>query len=98
MQYYLNVNVDKRKNKDIDYLNSLVRKVMDAGAIGINFNYKNASDELVYTFHNYDLLVSIWTVDKQAQMYRIISYFPDNITSRKPDMLKESINKVLYLG
>lgn len=96
--YYLNVDVKKSKNKDIDYINSLVKKVMDAGAIGINFNYKNASAELVSTFQNYDLLVSVWTVDKKVQMYRMLSYRPDNITTRKPDELKDNIHAVLYVG
>lgn len=98
VSYYLNVDVKKSKNKDMDYINSLVKKVMEAGAIGINFNYKNASAELVSTFQNYDLLVSVWTVDKKVQMYKMLSYRPDNITTRKPDELRENINAVLYVG
>ena len=91
MKYYLNVNVDKSKNTDREYLLSLVEKVKNAGAIGINFNYKSASEELVEVFHENNLLVSIWTVDDEYNMYRILSFGPDNITTRHPDKLSEII-------
>ncbi len=89
--YYLNVDVDKHKATDKEYLLSLVKKVQDSGAVGINFNYKNATKELVDVFHENDLLVSIWTVDKELDMYKILNMFPDNITTRNPDKLYEII-------
>lgn len=91
VKYYLNVDVDKSKNTDSEYLDSLVKKVKNAGAIGINFNYKNASKELVDTFHENGLLVSIWTVDSEYNMYKILSFGPDNITTRNPDKLAKII-------
>ncbi len=91
IKYYLNVDVDKSKNKDKEYLLSLVEKVKNAGAIGINFNYKSASKELVDTFHENGLLVSIWTVNNEYNMYKILSFGPDNITTRHPDKLSKII-------
>lgn len=91
MTYYLNVDVDKSKNTDEEYLLSLVQKVKDKGAMGINFNYKSASKELVDIFHENGLLVSIWTVDDEYNMYKILSFGPDNITTRHPDKLSEII-------
>lgn len=91
IEYYLNVDVDKSKNTDKEYILSLVEKVKKAGAIGINFNYKNASKELVDIFHENDLLVSIWTVDSEYNMYKILSFGPDNITTRHPDKLAKII-------
>lgn len=91
IKYYLNVDVDKSKNTDREYLQSLVEKVKKAGAIGINFNYKSASKELVDVFHENGLLVSIWTVDSEYNMYKILSFGPDNITTRHPDKLSEII-------
>lgn len=91
IKYYLNVDVDKSKNTDKEYLQSLVEKVKKAGAIGINFNYKSASKELVDVFHENGLLVSIWTVDSEYNMYKILSFGPDNITTRHPDKLSEFI-------
>ena len=82
------------KNIDEIYLLSLVEKVKNAGAVGINFNYKNASKELVEVFRNNGLLVSIWTVDTEFNMYKILSFQPDNITTRHPDKLSEIVNKM----
>lgn len=94
VDYYLNVNVKPKSKHTEEYLMSLVRKVKDSGAIGINFNQDNASKALVDTFHENGLLVSIWTVDKKFDMYRILSYGPDNITTRYPDMLGEIIQSL----
>lgn len=91
ISYFLNVKVSKIKNKNKKYLLSLVEKVKKAGAIGINFNYKSASKELVKVFHENNLLVSIWTVDNEYNMYKILSFAPDNITTRHPDKLSEII-------
>ncbi|MBR5321093.1 MAG: glycerophosphodiester phosphodiesterase [Clostridia bacterium] len=91
VKYYLNVDVDKSKNTDKEYLLSLVEKVKNAGAIGINFNYKSASKELVEIFHENGLLVSIWTVNNEYNMYKILSFGPDNITTRNPDELSKII-------
>ncbi len=93
IKYYLNVDVEKSRNTDKEYLLSLVEKVKKAGAIGINFNYKNASKELVDIFHENDLLVSIWTVDSEYNMYKILSFGPDNITTRHPDKLSKIIDQ-----
>ena len=92
--YYLNVDVKPTVAHNEEYLQSLVDKVKNSGAIGINFNKNNASDELVEAFHSNGLLVSIWTVDDEYNMNRILSYKPDNITTRKPDKLREIINEL----
>lgn len=90
--YYLNVNVDSKKRHDTAYIESLVQKVKDSGAIGINFNKDNATAEIVEAFHNNDLLVSIWTVDKERDMKKILCLSPDNITTRNPKLLNELIS------
>ena len=92
MEYYLNVNVNKRKAKSSDYLREICDKVKQSGAIGINFKYTGATRELVEYFHNEGLLVSIWTVDKEKAMHEILSLSPDNITTRNPVKLREIIN------
>lgn len=92
--YFLNVGVDKSKNTDREYLLTLVEKVKNAGAVGINFNYKNASKKLVDIFHENGLLVSIWTVDNEYNMYKILSFAPDNITTRNPDKLSQTLKEI----
>lgn len=92
--YYLNVNVESESAQTPQYLMSLVEKVKESGAIGINFNKDNATAALVETFHANGLLVSIWTVDGEYDMYRVLSYAPDNITTRKPDKLRSAIESI----
>ncbi len=89
--YYLNVSVEKPAKHTEEYLLSLVKKVKDAGAVGINFNKDNATKELVEVFHKNGLLVSIWTVNHKFEMHKILQFAPDNITTKKPDKMKDII-------
>ncbi len=86
--YYLNADVKSEKYHTEEYLNELIMSVKNSGAIGINFNKDNASKELVDAFHENGLLVSVWTVNKEDDMYKILYFAPDNITTRNPDVLK----------
>lgn len=90
---YLNVSVEKAKAKDREYLEHLVEKVKNAGAVGINFNYESATKELVDVFHENGLLVSIWTVNDKYNMYKVLSFAPDNITTRNPDELSRIVKE-----
>lgn len=90
--YYLNYEVKKENKQTPEYLNDLVKIVKDSGAVGINFNKDSATKDLVDTFHNNDLLVSIWTVNEEKDMYKILYFAPDNITTRNPDILKGILN------
>ncbi len=87
--YYLNYDVLKENKQTPEYLNDLVKIVKDSGAVGINFNKDSATKELVDAFHENDLLVSIWTVNEEKDMRKILYFAPDNITTRNPDVLKE---------
>ena len=89
--YYLNVSVDKKKNTDFAYLETLVKKVKDSGAIGINMKFTACSDELVRFFRSEGLLVSLWTANSKREMKRCLALSPDNITTRKPSVLKSII-------
>lgn len=94
VQYYLNVDVASPRKQDEEYLLSLVEKVKSCGAVGINFNKDNATKELVDIFHENGLLVSIWTVNNTTDMYKILSYSPDNITTRRPDKMKDVLEEI----
>lgn len=94
VEYYLNVDVKASKADEKDYILTLVEKVKNAGAVGINFNYKSATKELVDIFHENGLLVSIWTVNDEYNMYKILSFAPDNITTRNPDELSRIVNEI----
>ena len=92
--YYLNVDVRKSKADEEKYIMSLVEKVKNAGAVGINFKYTSATKELVDIFHKNGLLVSIWTVNDEYNMYKILSFEPDNMTTRNPDELSKIVSEI----
>ena len=96
IRYYLNVDIEKSKNKDREYIESLVRTVSESGAIGINFCKDNATKEIVSAFHDAGLLVSIWTADSDFDIYRVLSLAPDNITTRRPDKMKNILSERVY--
>ncbi len=95
IQYYLNVEVLPERKQTDEYLISLVNKVKECGAIGINLNKDNASQKLVDIFHKNDLLVSIWTVNNYTDIYEILSYGPDNLTTRRPDRVQKALDEVM---
>lgn len=89
--YYLNVDV--KDNTDEEYIFSLVEKVKNSGAVGINFKKNNASKKLVDAFHENGLLVSVWTADSTRDIYRLLVMSPDNITTRRPDTMAEILQQ-----
>ena len=91
--YYLNCNVKKPKKQTPEYLQELVEEVKGCGAVGINFNKDSATKELVDVFHENGLLVSIWTVNEEKDMYKILQLSPDNITTRRPDKMQEILKQ-----
>jgi len=93
--YYINEGFgsDNRENlEDRDYLQTVANNVKRFGGIGLNIHYNDATQALVEVMHENGLLVSVWTVNKQTEMCRMLSYGVDNITTRKPDVLRELIN------
>ncbi|MBQ8210282.1 MAG: glycerophosphodiester phosphodiesterase [Clostridia bacterium] len=92
--YYLNADIAEPENQSEEYLLSLVKRVIDCGAIGINCNHKNVTKKFVDIFRENDLFVSVWTCNEEADMIRILNTAPDNITTRKPSVLKSIIRSV----
>lgn len=92
--YWLNVDVRPKLLHTQKYLQSLVAKVRDCGAVGINMNENNATKELVDAFHANGLDVSLWTVNEVDDMKKAIEMSPDNITTRRPDLLHDVLKEV----
>lgn len=91
--YYLNTDVLPARKHTPEYLKTLTEKVKKCGAVGINFNKDNSSKALVDAFHKAGLLVSIWTVNNKGDMLEILSYAPDNITTRNPKKMQEILEQ-----
>lgn len=91
--YYLNVDVDKSKASDSDYLEELALKVILSGAVGINMNKRAVTKELCDFFHTKGIRVSVYTVNSEVEIYRVLSAGPDNITSKNPDRVLKILNE-----
>lgn len=91
--YYLNYKIEKPAKQTDDYIRNLIKTVKDSGAVGLNCNYRNVTKKLVNSFRENGLQVSVWTVNDEKAMYRVLQLSPDNITTRRPDILKTIIKK-----
>ena len=78
--YYLNVPVFKWTNPD-----TLAKKIRKAGAVGANFHFSGLTPKMARMLHGHGLLVSVWTVNADRDIRRVMKCRPDNITSRRPD-------------
>lgn len=92
IRYYINCKFDSKKNNR-EYLEELAARVRDCGALGINIPYSSSSRLLCEIFHSFGLKVSVWTVNKKPLMLTILSHSPDNITTKKPQLLLDLIAK-----
>lgn len=92
ISYYLNLSVKSEEEQTAEYLNDIVNKVIQNGAVGINLNKNGSSLKLCDHFHKHELKVSVWTVDDENEMTIILSHHPDNITTCWPSKLKRIIN------
>ena len=86
--YYLNHKITAEEATDKSAAQAAADKATALGTIGINSNYKTASKLFVDTAHENGLLVSLWTLNKPKEMVKILKLMPDNITTKKPNMLK----------
>ena len=86
--YYLNMALVPPTEQTDAYLADVAAKVKRLGAIGINCHFEYASPKLVETVRRNGLLVSLWTVNEKEDMLRIMKLKPDNITTRKPVLLR----------
>ena len=91
VKYYLNTSVDKIRKNDEDYIRSLVTLVRETGALGLNINFGQASEKMIKIFRQEGLEVSLWTVNKELDMHKVLALGCDNITTRQPTKLREII-------
>ncbi len=90
--YYLNHNVTELEAANNNAAQAIADKAKDLGAIGINANFASVSKLFIDTVQSNGLLVSLWTVNKTEDMFRVLKLKPDNITTKKPHILKQIIN------
>ena len=91
--YYLNVIIPPVIGEFKSYITSLVKKIKDCGAVGLNCNYLTLSKKVTDAVHEAGLEVSAWTANDEAVIEKLIKMGVDNITSRIPDTALKLVNK-----
>ncbi len=89
--YYLNHKVSAEEAANVSLLQKLAEEIIGLGAIGLNSNFSNANATVTEVMHKNGLLVSLWTVNNSKNAAKVISYLPDNITTKKPHLIKNMI-------
>lgn len=90
IRFYIDCAPIKSSLDDPAYCAKLAETAMAHGALGLHC--KLASKTLVETVHAYGLLISVYGVEKEADMYRLAEMGVDNITTKSPDKLREIIS------
>ena len=86
--YYLNHKITSDEASDPHAAQAVADKAKALGAMGINSNFGGASKTFVEKMRENGLLVSLWTVNNAADMIKVIDLKPDNITTKKPHVMK----------
>lgn len=92
VEYYLNYSPSRMKIFTSDYRQRIISLLENTGAVGINCHYRYASETLSKELHSNGYKLSVWTVDKEKTMKRVLVLKPDNITTRQVNLLREVIN------
>lgn len=91
--YFLNHKITEEEAVNKKNALEIIEKTKNLGAVGINSHYKNSTAFFSDIAHKNGLLVSLWTVNKIGDMTKVIKMKPDNITTKKPNILKHIAEK-----
>ena len=85
--------VDRNTFKDTTVA-AVVESATAAGCKGLNSEYRQITPELVKACHDAGLLILAWTVDKPAEMERLIRLGVDGITTNRPQDLAKLLRQL----
>ena len=93
MEYYLNCQPSRIQVFSDEYKAELLAELKQSGAVGINCNYRYAGGQLCELLHANGYKLSVWTVNDQRAMKRVLVFKPDNITTTQYDLLVSTIKE-----
>jgi len=82
-----NMNIIRRHSNS--YIQSLVDKAKALGYSGFNLYHRYLTEKMVNFFHEKEMKVYTWTVEKETDMQRLVDWGVDSITTRNPPLLRE---------
>lgn len=92
--FYLDISPDIHMLSNTDYCLSLVETAYSLGAAGVNCPVRLCSKTLVETAKTLEFKISVYDVEKEADMYRTLDFEVDNITTKNPDLLLKIVKKL----
>ncbi len=93
MEYYLNCQPSRTQVFSDEYKAELIEELKQSGAVGINCAYRYAGGQLCELLHKNGYKLSVWTVNDQRSMKRVLVFKPDNITTMQYDLLMSTIKE-----
>lgn len=89
--YFINLGVSDFENIEPKELIDELKKL---NPIGININYRLVTPELITICKEKNMLTSVWTVDDEHEMEKMISLKVNSITTKKINILKNKISEM----
>lgn len=95
--YFINLGIPKLNVTELsnkDYLNRLLDELESLNILGVNINYRLVTPELINACKERKMMSSVWTVDDNENMKRMIALEVNSITTKKVDVLKNLISEI----
>lgn len=91
--YYLNVGLSPAEIHSREKTAAVAKKAAALGCIGINLHFSNGSPELIEAARAENMLVSLWTPSRQAELNAVFVLAPDNVTTKRPDLAYDLLGR-----
>ena len=91
MEYYLNYMPSRVRVFFDEYREKLIDLLDETGAVGINCNYKYAGAQLSSLLHKNGYKLSVWNVNSERKINKMLAIKPNNLGTKKPEMVKKVI-------
>ena len=96
--FYLNTAVQDDADANLripleDLYIALAKKTKALGAVGINIFHGHLTPLLLEVFRREGLPVSVWTVNDPKDIARVVPLAPNNVTTRRPDLVLAAVRK-----
>ncbi len=92
MVFYINYSPSRTKIFMEEYRQKLLDMLEESGAVGLNCNYKYVGISLSELLHTNGYKLSVWTVDTEINIKKMLVVSPDNITTKNVDLVHSVID------
>lgn len=91
LHYFVNIGISDLGNIKLE---KLLNELENLNVLGININHGLVTSELVAACKERKMITSVWTVDNEEDMKKIIGFNVNSITTKRLDVLKNKISEM----